>query len=60
MRTIEFEAVDESTTSVSWSESLRMRNPLMRHLPVLVDGSVDSGFDSVLSRRVGSHRDESK
>ncbi len=48
-RTIDFEALDENTTKVSWSETLKISNPLMRYLPLLVDSSINESFNDVLA-----------
>ena len=47
-RTIDLEALDENTTTVRWSETLQFTNPLMRYLPLLVDSSINEGFNEVL------------
>ena len=48
-RTIDLEALGENTTRVSWSETLRVANPLMRYLPLLVDSSINENFNGVLA-----------
>ncbi len=48
VRTMDLEALSDSTTQVSWSERLEITNPLMRYLPLLVGSSVNESFKQVL------------
>ena len=47
-RTIDFEAQGKDSTRVIWSETLLISNPLMRYFPLLLDSSINEGFNEVL------------